>query len=126
MPGGRPAETATLNHLKPSEPVITGPRIAWQLHLPAEAERFRTPIHERFRFVTACGPGEVRLQAGLEGGDVNDIGCCAVDIMNMVRGRAPVTGEVNAELRLASCAFLDGTAAAAKAAAAIWGDISLA
>lgn len=36
-------------------------------------------------------PGEVRLQAGLEGGAVNDVGCYAVDIMNMVMGRTPAS-----------------------------------
>jgi malonate-semialdehyde dehydrogenase (acetylating)/methylmalonate-semialdehyde dehydrogenase len=38
----------------------------------------------------------------------------------------PATGAVTAELRLASRADLDGTVAAAKAAAVSWGDISLA
>ena len=48
-------------------------------------------MHARFHFVMDRSPGEVRLQAGLEGGAVNDVGCYAVDIMNMVMGRAPVS-----------------------------------
>ncbi|WP_028272712.1 MULTISPECIES: Gfo/Idh/MocA family protein [Arthrobacter] len=48
-------------------------------------------MHARFHFVMNRAPGEVRLQAGLEGGAVNDVGCYAIDIMNMVMGRAPVS-----------------------------------
>ncbi|MEV7998183.1 Gfo/Idh/MocA family oxidoreductase [Pseudarthrobacter oxydans] len=48
-------------------------------------------MHARFHFVMDRQPGEVRLQTGLEGGAVNDIGCYAVDIMNMVMGKPPVT-----------------------------------
>jgi D-xylose 1-dehydrogenase (NADP+, D-xylono-1,5-lactone-forming) len=48
-------------------------------------------MHARFHFVMDRVPGEVRLQAGLEGGAVNDVGCYAIDIMNMVMGRAPVS-----------------------------------
>lgn len=46
-------------------------------------------LHARFHFVMDRTPGEVRLQTGLEGGAVNDVGCYAIDIMNMVMGRAP-------------------------------------
>ena len=94
--------------------------------MPAEAERDSGRTAGTFRFVMDRSPGEVHLQAGLEGGNVNDVGCYAIDIMNMVMGRAPVTGAVNAELRLANCAFLDATVAAAKAAGITGGDISLA
>ena len=48
-------------------------------------------MHARFHFVMDRSPGEVRLQAGLEGGAVNDVGCYAIDIMNMVMGRTPVS-----------------------------------
>lgn len=48
-------------------------------------------MHARFHFVMDRSPGEVRLQPGLEGGAVNDVGCYAIDIMNMVMGRAPVS-----------------------------------
>jgi predicted dehydrogenase len=43
-------------------------------------------MHARFHFVMNRTPGEVRLQTGLEGGALNDVGCYAVDIMNMVMG----------------------------------------
>ena len=48
-------------------------------------------MHARFHFVMDRSPGEVRLQTVLEGGAVNDVGCYAVDIMNMVMGRPPVS-----------------------------------
>ncbi|KRE71483.1 Gfo/Idh/MocA family protein [Arthrobacter sp. Soil762] len=48
-------------------------------------------MHARFHFVMDRSPGEVRLQTGLEGGAVNDVGCYAIDIMNMVMGRAPIS-----------------------------------
>jgi predicted dehydrogenase len=48
-------------------------------------------MHARFHFVMDRSPGEVRLQTGLEGGAVNDVGCYAIDIMNMVMGRVPVS-----------------------------------
>lgn len=46
-------------------------------------------LHARFHFVMNRTPVEVRLQTGLEGGAINDVGCYAIDIMNMVMGRAP-------------------------------------
>ncbi|MDQ0678817.1 putative dehydrogenase [Arthrobacter pascens] len=46
-------------------------------------------MHARFHFVMNRAPGEVRLQPGLEGGAVNDVGCYAIDIMNMVMGSLP-------------------------------------
>jgi predicted dehydrogenase len=48
-------------------------------------------MHARFHFVMDRSPGEVRLQTGLEGGAVNDVGCYAVDIMNMVMGKPPAS-----------------------------------
>jgi len=46
-------------------------------------------MHARFHFAMDRTGGEVRLQPGLDGGALNDVGCYAVDIMNMVMGRAP-------------------------------------
>ena len=46
-------------------------------------------MHARFHFAMDRTSGEVRLQPGLNGGALNDVGCYAVDIMNMVMGRAP-------------------------------------
>lgn len=46
-------------------------------------------MHARFHFPMDRSNGEVRLQAGMDGGALNDVGCYAVDIMNMVMGRAP-------------------------------------
>lgn len=48
-------------------------------------------MHARFHFTMNRVPGEVRLQPGLEGGAVNDLGCYAVDVMNMVLGRLPTS-----------------------------------
>lgn len=48
-------------------------------------------MHARFHFVMDRAPGEVRLQPGLEGGAVNDVGCYAIDIMNMVMGSPPAS-----------------------------------
>jgi D-xylose 1-dehydrogenase (NADP+, D-xylono-1,5-lactone-forming) len=48
-------------------------------------------MHARFHFVMNRAPGEVRLQPGLEGGAANDVGCYAVDIMNMVMGSLPTS-----------------------------------
>ncbi|MCP2046669.1 UNVERIFIED_ORG: putative dehydrogenase [Paenarthrobacter nicotinovorans] len=46
-------------------------------------------MHARFHFAMDRTGGEVRLQPGMDGGALNDVGCYAVDIMNMVMGRAP-------------------------------------
>lgn len=48
-------------------------------------------MHARFHFVMDRVPGEVRLQPELEGGAVNDVGCYAIDIMNMVMGGPPAS-----------------------------------
>lgn len=48
-------------------------------------------LHARFHFVMDRAPGEVRLQPNLEGGAVNDVGCYAIDIMNMVMGSPPAS-----------------------------------
>lgn len=48
-------------------------------------------MHARFHFAMNRTEGEVRLQPGLDGGALNDVGCYAIDIMNMVMGRAPET-----------------------------------
>ncbi|MGM7776258.1 Gfo/Idh/MocA family protein [Arthrobacter sp. KNU-44] len=47
--------------------------------------------HARFHFNMDRVPGEVRLQPNLEGGAVNDVGCYAIDIMNMVMGGPPTS-----------------------------------
>ncbi|WP_306926798.1 Gfo/Idh/MocA family protein [Arthrobacter globiformis] len=46
-------------------------------------------MHARFHFNMDRAPSEVRLQPNLEGGAVNDVGCYAIDIMNMVMGGPP-------------------------------------
>ncbi|TQJ39344.1 putative dehydrogenase [Arthrobacter sp. SLBN-112] len=46
-------------------------------------------MHARFHFAMDRTDGEARLQPGMDGGALNDVGCYAVDIMNMVMGRAP-------------------------------------
>lgn len=46
-------------------------------------------MHARFHFAMDRTDGEARLQPGLDGGALNDVGCYAVDVMNMVMGRAP-------------------------------------
>jgi D-xylose 1-dehydrogenase (NADP+, D-xylono-1,5-lactone-forming) len=48
-------------------------------------------MHARFHFVMNRVPREVRLQSGLEGGAVNDVGCYAIDVMNMVMDRTPAS-----------------------------------
>ncbi|NWL29292.1 gfo/Idh/MocA family oxidoreductase [Paenarthrobacter ureafaciens] len=48
-------------------------------------------MHARFHFPMNRSEGEIRLQPGLDGGAINDVGCYAIDIMNMVMGRAPHT-----------------------------------
>lgn len=48
-------------------------------------------MHARFHFAMDRSQGEIRLQAGLEGGAVNDVGCYAIDVMNMVMGRTPIS-----------------------------------
>ncbi|VXB05397.1 Oxidoreductase [Arthrobacter sp. 9AX] len=46
-------------------------------------------MHARFHFVMNRTKSEVRLQQDMDGGALNDVGCYAIDIMNMVMGRAP-------------------------------------
>lgn len=48
-------------------------------------------MHARFHFNMDRVPGEVRLQPNLEGGAVNDVGCYAIDIMNMVMAGPPTS-----------------------------------
>lgn len=48
-------------------------------------------MHARFHFVMDRDPGEIRLQPGLQGGAVNDVGCYAIDIMNMIVGSLPTS-----------------------------------
>lgn len=48
-------------------------------------------MHARFHFNMDRVPGEVRLQPDLEGGAVNDLGCYAIDIMNMIMGGPPTS-----------------------------------